>query len=49
MVSFSGYYVACSIYNIECPAENLKILLRLFSMVNIRVIYDEIVDNEDVT
>ena len=38
-------YVA---YNIECPAEHLKILLKVLSMLKIKIIYDETIDNEDV-
>ena len=34
--------------NIECPAEHFKLLLKLFSMLDIRIIYDETIDKEDV-
>ena len=35
--------------NIECPAENLKLLLKLLSMFKICIIYDETIDNEYVS
>ena len=34
--------------NIECPEDHLKLLLKLFSMFNIKIIYDEFIDNKDV-
>ena len=34
--------------NIECPAEHLIYLLKLFSMFKIRIIYDDTIDNKDV-
>ena len=34
--------------NIEFPEDNFKLLLKLFSMFNIRIIYDDTIDNEDV-
>ena len=34
--------------NIECPAEHLKLLLNVLSMLNINIIYDENIGNEDV-
>ena len=37
-----------SVDNIECPAEHLKYSLKVFSMFNIKIIYDETIDNEDV-
>ena len=33
--------------NIDCPAEHLKRLLKLFSMFKTRVIPDEPIDNRD--
>ena len=35
-------------YNIECPEDYFKSLLKSFSMFKIRIIYDETIDNEDV-
>ena len=32
--------------NIECPAEHLKLLLKLFSMFKTRIIYDDTIDNK---
>ena len=32
--------------NIECPAEHLKLLLKLLSMFKIRIICNETIDNE---
>ena len=34
--------------NIECPEDHLKLLLKLFSMFNIKIIYDGFIDNKDV-
>ena len=34
--------------NIECPADNLKSLLKLLSEFKINIIYNETIDNEDV-
>ena len=34
--------------NIECPAEHLKYLFKLFSVLNIRIIYDDTFDNKYV-
>ena len=34
--------------NIECPAEYLKSLLKVFSMFKIKIIYDETIYNKDV-
>ena len=34
--------------NIEFPAENLELFLKVISMFNIRIIYDETIDKEDV-
>ena len=34
--------------NIECLAENFKALLKILSMFNIRIIYHDTIDNEDV-
>ena len=34
--------------NIDFPEEHFKLLLKVLSMFNIRIIYDEIIDNEDV-
>ena len=34
--------------NIECPADNLNSLLKLFSMFNIKIIYDETINNKYV-
>ena len=34
--------------NIECPADHLKYLLKVFSIFKIKIIYDENIDNEDV-
>ena len=34
--------------NIECPEDYLKSLLKVFSMFNVRIIYYETIDNEDV-
>ena len=34
--------------NIQCPEEHLKSLLKVFSMFNINIIYDETIDKEDV-
>ena len=48
MVSFSGYFVVHTADNIECPAEHLKSLLKLFSILKIKIIYDETIDNEYV-
>ena len=36
-------------YNIECPEDYFKSLLKSFSMFKIRIIYDDIIDNKDVT
>ena len=33
--------------NIECPSEHLKLLLKLFSIFNIMIIYDETIDRGD--
>ena len=33
---------------IECPAEHLKLLLKLFLMFKINIIFNEIIDDEDV-
>ena len=35
--------------NIECPAEHLKQLLKVFSMFKIKIIYDETIDIKDVS
>ena len=35
--------------NIEFPEDHLKLLLKLFSMFKIRIVYDETIDNEDVS
>ena len=32
---------------IEYPADNLKLLLKVFSMFKITIMYDETIDNED--
>ena len=34
--------------NIECPADHLKSFLKLFSMLNMNIIYDETIDNKYV-
>ena len=34
--------------NIECPEEHLKLLLKVFSMFNIKIIYHETIDKKDV-
>ena len=34
--------------NIQCPAEYLKYLLKLFSMLNISITYDDTIDNKNV-
>ena len=34
--------------NIECPADHLKSLLKLFSMFKIKIIYDKNIDNSYV-
>ena len=34
--------------NIDFPEEHFQLLLKVLSMFNIRIIYDEIIDNEDV-
>ena len=44
---FQGIMLHAS-YNIECPEEHLKCLLKLFLMFKIRIIYDETIDNKDV-
>ena len=33
--------------NIECPAEHLNFLLKVFSMNRIKIIYDETINNKD--
>ena len=35
--------------NIECTEEHLKSLLKVFSLFNIRIAYNQIIDNEDVS
>ena len=35
--------------NIECTLEHLKLLLKLFSMFKINIIFDETIDNEDIS
>ena len=34
--------------NIQCPAEHLKLLLKVLSIFKIKIIYDEIIDNKDI-
>ena len=34
--------------NVEFPVERLKPFLKIFSMFKINILYDEIIDNEDV-
>ena len=34
--------------NIDCPVDNLKSFSKVFSMLKIRIIYDETIDSEDI-